>query len=73
MPLMQYPIVSYGGNFEFVQGAGNRSPPLREGHDGIFNIHQLIPADGTPVYHPSKGRYTHSCLALPARHQDDSL
>ena len=26
---------------------------------GIFNVCQLMPADGKPVYRPSEGRHTH--------------
>ena len=33
---------------EFVQGSGDSSPTFQEGHCAIFNIHQLMPADGTP-------------------------
>ena len=40
---------SQGGNLEFVEGAGDSSLALCEGHRGIFNVHQLMPADGTPV------------------------
>jgi len=43
------PSSSWGRNLEFVNGAGNSSPTLREGHHAIFNVHQLMPADGTPV------------------------
>ena len=32
---------------EFVQGASDGSPILHEEHSGIFNIQQLVPADGT--------------------------
>ena len=40
---------SYARNFELGHGAGDSSPTLREGHCGVFNVHQVIPADGTPV------------------------
>ena len=33
---------------EFGHGAGDSSPTLREGHREIFNIAELMPADGTP-------------------------
>ena len=37
------------GIFElFDCGAGECSPTLHEGQCGIFNIHQLMSADGTP-------------------------
>ena len=34
---------------EFVDGAGASSPTLGEGNRGIFNIHQQMLADGTPI------------------------
>ena len=43
-----FPAVSYGRNLEFAQRAGDSSPTLGEGHLGIFNVHRLILADGTP-------------------------
>ena len=33
----------------FGQGAGDSSPALHEGHRGIFNVHQVMSADGTPT------------------------
>ena len=42
------PSAGYGRNLWFVQGAGDESPTLREGHRGIFNVHQRMLADGTP-------------------------
>ena len=40
-------IGSQGMNLEFHQGAVDGSPPLHEGHRGIFNIHQLMLEDRT--------------------------
>jgi len=38
---------SQGKNLECVHGAGDHSP-THEGHHGIFNVHRVMPADGTP-------------------------
>ena len=46
VPLMKWPLSVRVGIFEFGQGPGDSSPPL---HKGIFNVHQLMPADETPV------------------------
>ena len=43
------PSSSQSRNLEFFHGANDSSPSLREGHRGLFYIHQLMPADGTPV------------------------
>ena len=47
--LMQRPLLVRAGILQFVHGAGDSLPALREGHHGVFNAHQLLPADGTPV------------------------
>ena len=49
----------------FGHGAGDSSPTLREGHCGIFNIHQLMLADRTPSL-PSIRATTHTSMADPA-------
>ena len=49
VPLMPMPSAGESNNLEFVYGAGDISPTLREGHHGIFNVHQPLLADGTPV------------------------
>ena len=44
----QWTSGSQGRNLELIQGAGDNSPTLRERHRGIFNVHRLMLADGTP-------------------------
>ena len=39
---------SQGRNLGFGYGAGDSTPTLCEGHCGIFNGNELMPADGTP-------------------------
>jgi len=45
VPLVQCPY-TFGGNLEFCLVVGDGSPSLRERNRGIFNMHQLILADG---------------------------
>ena len=46
------PSSNYSRNFLFFHGAGDSSPTLHEGHREVFNVHQLMPADGTPSLTP---------------------
>ena len=41
------PSARWGRNLEFVQGAGDSSPTLREGHlmQADINVQQLMPAE----------------------------
>ena len=48
VPLMKCPHGGWSSNLEFVDGAVDRSPALRERHRGIFNVHQLMLGDGIP-------------------------
>ena len=43
------PSAGWSKNFEFGHGADDSLPTLREIHHGIFNVHRLMLADGTPV------------------------
>ena len=42
------PRISLGKNLQFARSAGDRSPTLCEEHCVIFQVHQLMLADGTP-------------------------
>ena len=67
------PSVGWGRNLELVRGAGNSSPTLHKGHRGIFNVRQLMPADGTPRFnvHPRDG--THTLMPRPTWEMTVSL
>ena len=42
----------------FFSGAGDSLPTLLEGHRGIFNVQQLMSADGEPFnIHPTDGTH----------------
>ena len=41
------PSVGYDRNLEVVQSAADNSPTIHEGRHGMFNVHQIIPADWT--------------------------
>ena len=45
-----FPSSSQGRDLEFARGADDSSLTLREGHLGIFSIHQLLPKDGFNVH-----------------------
>ena len=44
-------------NLEFFHGAGDSSPTLHEGHNGIVHVHKGMLADETPAQHPSEGPF----------------
>ena len=65
-PLMQsVPSAGLGQVFGFVQGAGDSSPTLREGHHVIFNVNQIMLADGTPGFTFIRGT-ARALMNLPA-------
>ena len=41
------PPVALSRNSEFGQGAGDSLLALSDAHHGIFNVNQVMPADGT--------------------------
>ena len=59
------PSSSLGRNLEFVHGAGDGSPNIHEGHHGIFDVHQLMLANGTPSLTPIQGM-AHKLMNRPA-------
>ena len=53
--------------------SGNNLTILRKGHHAIFNVHQLMLLDRTPVSRPPEGRRSHWLITLPVKHRDESL
>ena len=63
---------SHGRNLESDHCTGNSLPTICEGHHVIFNVHQLMPADGTPVNVHLRDSMDKSPYVL-VKHRDDSL
>ena len=57
--------VDWRRNLEFVHVGDDSSLTLREEHRGIFNVHQRMPADGTPSLKSIQGT-AHTLMNHPA-------